>query len=128
MDPPERLDVVGPLDVPRVDPEGLERVMAGLRRSGETLRTMPVPDIAETLGRTGEGMLDELDVLGPQVAAEASLSEAMARRVVVGMADGWTRLAVRPAPAPPAAYQDIPNNGRPACRYCPRRNGWRLPR
>ncbi len=94
-DPPETFEAVGLLDVPRVGPADVTRLMARLRGSGGTLRTRAVRDIAETLGRTGERILDsELDDLCPQVAAEASLSEAMARRVVVGMAGGWTRSAL----------------------------------
>ena len=90
------VEAVGPVDVARPSPGDLATVLDRLRSSAEFLSELPVLDIAAAIGRVGERILDaELDALTASVAAEVGFSETMARRVVEGMARGWTEPALR---------------------------------
>lgn len=93
---PLDVEAVGPWDVARPGPRDLARMLGDLRSAGENLRTIPAAEIAGAVGRVGERILEkETGWLSPLVAREAGFSGAMASRVVQGMAEGWTRSALR---------------------------------
>ena len=82
------------LEVLEVGTHWLQELASRLRGSGEVLRSRPVDDLIETLGRVGSRFLEPGDPLRAQaleaLPSTTGLSPEMAAAVLDGMAADWT--------------------------------------